>query len=282
LRLNETIELALTHKFRGIEIDMDEMLARAESRGKPFATQLLKSAAVEAALCRLPIRVGGEDGQFNADIERLPAMLDLAESIGLKRYYLTISPTNPLVSFQQNFETHCQRIGQIADSVQPGWLGLALRAGDAGRRADEYAFIDKAEQLVGMIRMINRPSVGLLLDTWQWSVGGGDLEMVRQVGGARVVGVGLADLPELYDPKAQVVPERLPPGESASSWAVPLLAYLHKSGFDGPVWVAAPIEGGGPMRGETAAQKMSALLEAQLVASGVQAGMAPGVVAASR
>ena len=59
-RQNELIELALTYKFKGVEVDMEDLVGRHDAMGKEFACQFLQSAKIELGTFQLPITIGPE------------------------------------------------------------------------------------------------------------------------------------------------------------------------------------------------------------------------------
>jgi sugar phosphate isomerase/epimerase len=80
--------------------------------------------------------------------------------------------------------------------------------------------------------------VGLLLDTWQWWVGGGDVEKLRSLRGEQILSVRLADIPADTDFTTITEEQRLMPGEGGTIDSAAVLAALEELGFDGPVAVA--------------------------------------------
>ena len=60
-RQNELIELALTYKFRGLDIDTQSFLRQVESRGKEHAVRFLQSAHIRVGGFDLPVRWLADD-----------------------------------------------------------------------------------------------------------------------------------------------------------------------------------------------------------------------------
>ena len=112
-RQNELIELALTHGFKGVEIDMNDLVGRHDALGKEFACQFLQSANMDIGAFDLPINFGGTDAEFVASCEKLETIMDLAATLNAKRCRVRIEPNNETTSFQENFERHRERIEDI-------------------------------------------------------------------------------------------------------------------------------------------------------------------------
>jgi sugar phosphate isomerase/epimerase len=85
---------------------------------------------------------------------------------------------------------------------------------------------------------IQRDNVGLLLDAWQWWVGGGDLEKLRGFKGEQVLSVRLADIPAGADFSTITEEQRLMPGDGGMIDSSALLSVLEEMGYAGPVAMA--------------------------------------------
>ena len=77
-RQNELIELALTHSFGGVEVDMEDLVGRHDALGKQFACQFLQSAGIDMGTFCLPINFGAEDAEYAKQIAKLDTVIDLA------------------------------------------------------------------------------------------------------------------------------------------------------------------------------------------------------------
>ena len=81
-RQNEMVELALTYGFKGIDIDVTEMVSRIATFGEDFAKRYISSAQKSAKLkigsFKLPISILGEDSEFEARLPKLEQAADFA------------------------------------------------------------------------------------------------------------------------------------------------------------------------------------------------------------
>ena len=93
-RQNELIELALTHKYDGVEIDMNDLVGRHDTLGKEFACQFLQSARIDLGTFDLPIDFGATDADFAKQCERLETIIDLAQTAGNKPSCDTYRPAS--------------------------------------------------------------------------------------------------------------------------------------------------------------------------------------------
>jgi len=117
-------------------------------------------------------------------------------------------------------------------------LALNLVASPAGRADGDFEFIHQVDPLLLLINSVQRENIGLLLDSWQWWVGGGDLEKLRSLRGDQVLSVRLADIPSGADLASITDDQRVMPGDGGTIDAAALLATLDDLGFDGPVALA--------------------------------------------
>jgi len=239
-RQSELLEIALTHRFKGLEIDINEVLRRAQSSSVAQACRYLCSAQVRIGGFELPVRWAGDDKDFQADLSQLGLLLEVCRTLGADRCYTTIRPTCDQRPFHENFQLHVERLGKVADALGRGNVKLALNflAAPADRADGGFEFIHQVDPLVTLISTIGRENVGILLDAWNWWVGGGDLDKVRALRGDQVLSVRLADIPAGADYSSITEEQRLMPGDGGTIDSAALLAALDDLGYDGPVALA--------------------------------------------
>ena len=265
-RQSELLEIALTHKFQGLEIDIQEVLKRAQTTSAKQACRYLASAQVRIGGFELPIRWQGADTEFQADLSQLGMLLEICGTLNADRCFTTIRPTCDQRPFHENFQFHIDRLGRVADALGPANLKLGLNFLSAAvDRADGgFEFIHQADPTILLINSIQRENVGLILNTWHWWVGGGDIEKIRALRGDQILSVHLADLPASFDAATITDEQRLLPGEGGSIDFSSLCSTLEEIGFDGPLVLApSPAVFKGQKREATVSQA-SALLDGLL------------------
>lgn len=265
-RQSELVEIALTHKFKGLEIDITEVTKRAQTTSVAQACRYLCSAPLTIAGFELPIRWAGDEKEFAADLTQIPLLIEVAAALNADRCFTTIRPTCDQRPFHENFKFHVERLGKVADALAPGNVKLALNflAAPSDRADGGFEFIHQADPTVLLINSIGKDNVGLLLDAWAWTVGGGEFEKLRALRPEQIVSVRLADIPAGVDLAAITNEQRGLPGEGGTIDSAALLSLLDDIGFDGPVAVAPwPGSSKGQKREETV-KKASAALDAVL------------------
>lgn len=264
-RQSELVEIALTHRFQGLEVDIADLIRRAQASSVAQACRYLCSAPIKIGGFELPIRWNEEEKIFQEDISKIGILLDICRTLHADRCYTAIRPTSDTRPFHENFQFHVHRLQKVADALAPAGvkLGLILTPTAAERADGGFQFIYQVDPLLLLVQTIQRPNVGLLLDVWSWWVGGGDLEKLRALRGEQVVSVRLADLPAGVEPAAATEQQRLMPGEGVIDTAA-VLALLDELGFTGPVALAPyPGQFKGQTR-ESIVSRASAVLDALL------------------
>ena len=267
-RQSELVEIALTHRFKGLEIDITEVTKRAQTTSVAQACRYLCSAPLTIAGFELPIRWAGDEKEFQDDLAQLPLLLEVAGTLNADRCTTTIRPTCDQRPFHENFKFHVERLSKLADALAAGNVKLALNflAAPSDRADGGFEFIHQADPTILLINAIGKDNVGLLLDSWTWIVGGGEFDKLRSLRGEQIISVRLADIPAGADLAAIAAEQRVLPGEGGTIDNAALLSLLDDIGFDGPVALAPwPGSSKGQKREETV-KKASAALDAVMSA----------------
>jgi len=265
-RQSELVEISLTHRFKGLEIDITEVTKRAQTTSVAQACRYLCSAPLTIAGFELPIRWAGDEKEFKNDLAQVPLLLEVAGALNADRCTTTIRPTCDQRPFHENFKFHVERLSQLAEALAPGNVKLALNflAAPSDRADGGFEFIHQADAALTLVNSIGKDNVGLLLDAWSWTVGGGEFEKLRTLRPEQIVSVRLSDIPAGVDLVSITNEQRLFPGEGGTIDSLALLSLLEEIGFDGPVAAAQwPDASKGQKREETV-KKASAALDAAL------------------
>jgi sugar phosphate isomerase/epimerase len=236
-RQSELLEIALTHRFKGLEIDIQEVLRRAQASSVVQACRYLCSAQVRIGGFELPVRWSGDEKDFQADLATLGLLLDVCQTLGADRCHTTIRPTSEQRPFHENFQFHVERLQRVAEALAPANVKVVLgfQASPVAQKDGGFEFIHQVDPLLLLIKSIARNNVGLLLDTWNWWVGGGNVEKLRALRRDQVLSVRLADIPSNADLTKITDEQRLLPGEGGLIDTTAVLAALEELGYDGPV-----------------------------------------------
>lgn len=281
-RQNELIELALTHKYDGVEIDMNDLVGRHDTLGKEFACQFLQSARIDLGTFDLPIDFGATDADYAKQCERLETIIDLAQTLGTHQAVIRIAPQAKELAFQENFEKHSSRISEVADKFQAAEmrLGLFLQASKVGKTAGDFKFIQTAEEIATLVKTIGHSNVGLCIDAYEWSVGDGALDQLSDLDlNQTVTEVRFADLAATADKANLDAKDLLLPGDGEDSFSVKLANLLIEKDYQGPIAVATNVASYSDGNRHRTVEKLSYRL-AQLAAGEDPTDSADGEVAA--
>ena len=237
-RQNEMIELALTHKFDAVEIDMADLLGRHGALGKEFACQFLQSAKMKIGTFRLPVDLDADDATYNEQLASIDTVLDLAEELNGTRCYVKIAPTHAELSFQENFDRHSSRLADLAPkfAAKSIKIGLALQA-SADQKKHDFKFVQTTEELLTLAKTIGQPNVGICLDTWNWVVGDGAKDQLSELTADQITEIRLADVPADADIASIKQNQLALAGEVEGSIVPDVLKHLAAVSYEGPVCI---------------------------------------------
>lgn len=232
---SEVIELALSHGFRGLDLDIVDFQRQAEARGLATSRRLLDSSKLRLGRFQLPFELEIEQDSYVAALAALDAQAKLASELGCKRAVVRIAPASDELPYHQNFEFHRKRISEVAGvlAIYDVQLGVGFRASATAREGKSFQFIYQFAPLNMLLGLVGKPNVGLALDLWDLYVGGGEVEDLRKL--PTPVSVEVADFPPDGVRETATDQDRWLPGESGQIDAALALTILAEKGYDGPV-----------------------------------------------
>ena len=241
-RQSELIELALSNRFKGIELDMETLARQVDSRGQEYATSCIDSAkkckvGLQVGPWKLPIEWDADEARLKEQITRIPALANVAKMVEANLCTTNVLPGSDTLALKENFEFYAAKLSEIGDLLAPHGIKLAVgfHAAEAARTGKEHQFICKADDMVTLLQMVKSDSVGLYLDTWNWHLGGGTLATIEKLGVDKLFAVSVADVPADAAVESIELKQRLLPDPAAG--VIPLaemLNRLHELEFDGP------------------------------------------------
>lgn len=249
-RQSELIELALTYGFEGIDLDIQHFTKQIELHGLDHAARFLRSAQLKIGPFDLPVRWDGEEDVFRESLDQVRGLLAPAAEIGAKACYVTVQPASDTLPYHENFEFHRERVSKLAEllATYDMRLGLTFLAASNHREERPYQFIASPDALLTLIKTTVASNLGLLVDLWQWRVGGGTIEQLRELAPEQIVMVRLADAPDDVPFESVTDKQRLMPGSTGMVDCVGALRVLGEIGYKGPV---APYPHPSQLKGQT-------------------------------
>ncbi len=240
---SEIIELALTFGFHSMDLDSVDFATRASLRGMPYARRLIDSAkgrmeSFRMGTFELPMQWEVSDEVFNSELEKLPEYAQAAAEVGCTRCVATVPPAGDELPYHENFEFHRGRFSAICAALQPA--GVTFGAGFQGaeylRKDRAFQFIHDLDAMTLLLKMIDAPNMGLVLDVWDLVVSGGSIDSIRNLPLQQIVAVQLADFPaDVAMPELDQNSRLLPGSENGQVDMAGALTILAEMGYDGPV-----------------------------------------------
>ncbi len=252
---SEIIELALSHGFKGLDIELVDFANQVQTHGMARAARLLTSARLKIGSFPLPVDLD-DDEQYKSDLTRLPQLAEIAQQLGCTRAVAIVEPGHDRRPYHENFEFHRRRYAEIADVLAASQirLGIGFLAPMSCRATGALQFIQSFDEVLLLARTISASNVGVALDTWHWHLSGGTLDALRTLSADKIVTVSLADAEVDTTAATADLEARRLPGDGAAVDNLGVLSTLAELHYDGPVSPA-------PDRSQFAAQRREQIVK---------------------
>lgn len=236
LSLPETVELARTAGFQGIDFDIREAAALANEHGVHYLRGLFERAGVLPGQWGLPV-AWNRDDRWEKDLAELPRLAALGRDLGCTRTATWCPSGSDERPYDENSNWHVARLRPIAQVLKEYGcrLGIEFIGPRTFRTQFRYPFIYTLEGMMELAAAIGTGNVGLLLDAFHLYTSGGCVEDLDQITADDVVTVHVNDAPAGIPHDEQVDTVRCLPLETG---VIDLPAFMHKlegMGYDGPV-----------------------------------------------
>lgn len=236
-RQSELIELALTYGFRGIDIDLSDLVKRSQRGSFETAARFLTSGKLKLSGFEAPIDLDSDDESFATQLAALGAAAEVAKRVGAVVAMLRVPPATDRLPFHEFFSVIQKRIDQIAEvfgkeGVQVGLYFTAIPSNAEGK---QFKFIGDVTGFLALFRSCTAKNVGIIFDSWSWHIGGGAADQLSDLPVDRVYGIRIADLADDVSLKEVTSKDRLLPATNSSIDNVRYLKHFAEAGYKGPV-----------------------------------------------
>lgn len=234
--LRQSLALAKTGGFGGLEIGAGDVADLVEKLGADAVKKLFTDAGVRAAAFGLPVEWRKDEERFRADLAKLPRCAKSAAAIGVTRCATWVMPCSNERAMAENVRFHIERFTPIARTLDEHQirLGLEFIGPKTLRESQKFPFIHTMDEMLKLGGAIG-PNVGLLLDCWHWYTSHGTLDDLKKLRAADVVYVHVNDAPRGVAIDEQIDNVRDLPGETGVIDIAGFLQALKQIGYDGPV-----------------------------------------------
>ena len=270
-RQSELIELAMTYGFRGLDIDIVDLVKRTQRSEFEKAARYLLSAKMLVSGFETPIDLDSDEATFEKTLAQLPATIEIAGKVNARAGFLRLPAATDRLPFHEYFDVLRKRVDRIAEifATNKVMLGLYFSTALENRENRQFKFIQDAEGFLAFFNACSNPSVGLVIDTFNWVVGGGTFEQLATLAGNRIAVLRLADADVLPTVENASLKMRQLAGTSGVIDNVRIVSILSKSGFDGPITAFGHASNFGGMTRDSIVAKSQDSLDNVLAGAGL-------------
>lgn len=185
----------------------------------------------------LPVEFRQSAERFQQDLAALPAHAATLEQLGATRIGTWIMPCHDSLDYRANFDLHRERLRQVATLLADNGvrLGLEYVGPTTLRDSKRYDFVSNGAQLRDLIAAIDRPNVGVILDSFHWYTAEEDTDELRNWTNADIVAVDLNDACAHFGPREQIDGIRELPGATGVIDLTAFIGVLRELAYDGTV-----------------------------------------------
>ncbi len=235
-RQSEIIELALTYGFRGIDLDIADMVKRCQRSSFENAARFLTSSKLKVGGFEAPIDLDADDEAYAAQLALLNSAAEIAHRAEATTAFLAVPHATDRLPYPEYFEVIRKRIDEIAAifSKEEIRVALSFRAvAEADEEPKQFKFVQDVENFVALVKSCS--NVGIVFDSWNWFCGAGTEQQLEDLGLDRVLTVRLADCVEGVAPSAATQGDCLLPGSTGVINNVAYISKLSAAGINVPV-----------------------------------------------
>lgn len=232
----EIIRLAAAHGFESVQPETG-FLARQDEAGLTRVDEAMSKAGLKWGAAGLPVEFRRDDAVFQKDLEQLPRVAAALQKARVTRIGTWLMPGDDALSYEENHQRHADRLRAVSRILRDHGLRLGLEyVGTPSLRARlKFPFVHRLAQARELIRAIDVPGTGLVLDSWHWWTAGDSVEDLGRLRNDDVVAVDLNDAPAGVPLAEQQDNRRELPATTDVIPVRDFLKVLLTIGYDGPV-----------------------------------------------
>jgi sugar phosphate isomerase/epimerase len=233
------LELAQANGFEALDLPMAHLLSMLRGSRLSQIKEMFSRHGLRCGGWQLPFNQEGDQAEFTGGLSSLPRAAELARALGSPWCFSWIEPYSDELSFAANTTRYIKRMRLIADVLGENDCRIGLEA--IGPRSllvgHRHPFVHTIPAALELFAAIDRPNVGLLLDSFHWYTSHGGVAELRGLKASQVVYVHVNDAIPGIDVDEQLDDVRLLPGASGVIDLVTFLKILNEIEYDGPVAV---------------------------------------------
>jgi sugar phosphate isomerase/epimerase len=235
-KLPEAIALAHRFGFESVAPDIGFLRSSSESQLSELRDGLKAKKLVWGA-AGLSVDFRGGQASFGKGLTNLADEAAALRRAGASRIGTWISPAHKSLTYPANFKQHAARLREVGKVLGDHGvrLGLEYVGPKTSWTATRYPFIHTMAEMRELIAAIDRPNIGLVLDSWHWYTAHETEADLLALKGPDVICCDLNDAPAgiAIDEQKDLVRD-LP----CATGVIDLKSFLNavaKIGYDGPI-----------------------------------------------
>lgn len=200
-------------------------------------TAALKSRGLVWGAAGLPVEFRQDEAKFTAGLRQLPAVAAALQRVGATRVGTWIMPGHGALTYVANLKAHATRLREVANVLQDHNLKLGLEYVGTPNiwRNQRYPFVHTLAETKDLIAAIGASNVGVVLDSWHWTMAGDTAADLLTLRNEDIVSVDLNDAPAGIPKDQQQDGRRELPCATGVIDVATFLKTLVKIGYDGPI-----------------------------------------------
>lgn len=232
----EALALAQRHGFEAVEPYGDFLAGLAEGQLQELLADLKAKGLVWGA-AGLPVEFRQDDAKFADSMKGLPRIADGLQRAGATRVGTWLMPGHASLTYLQNFRQHARRLREAATVLKDRGQRLGLEYVGTPRiwRNQRYPFVHTLAETKDLIAEIGTGNVGVVLDSWHWTMAGDTEADLLALRPEDIVSVDLNDAPAGVPKDDQQDGKRELPCATGVIDVATFLRALQHVGYDGPV-----------------------------------------------
>jgi sugar phosphate isomerase/epimerase len=232
----KVVALAAEHGFESVAPDAGFLGGLSDDDREAFLADMKTKGLVWGA-AGLPVDFRGDDEAFASGMKDLPNFAQALQRAGVTRVGTWLRPTHNELTYVRNLRQHVRRLREVATVLGDHGLrfGLEYVGPKTSWTAGRYPFVHTMAETRDLIALIDRPNVGLVLDSWHWYTAGDSEADLLELTNDNVVACDLNDAPAGLAVDEQIDSRRELPMATGVIDLKTFLNALVQIGYDGPV-----------------------------------------------
>lgn len=235
--LQEGLALAERHGFGGFDAQLAPLHEAVSRHGADAVRALYYQHGLRFGAWNLPFMpYRGSDGEWRAELAKLPPQLASVDALGARRAAMWILSGSDERSYGENWAFHVARFRPVAELLAAHHirLGLEFIGPLTSQKKFKHPFIRSLREIIELGQAIG-PNCGVLIDAWHWHTAGGTRDDLQLLTRDNLVHVHIDDAPAGI-PRDELVDDRRKlPCTTGVIDIDGFMQALARADYDGPV-----------------------------------------------